>query len=84
MYIDRQGGKIMKKISIVIVVAFLAVAGTLAITNNNSTQAEIGPNTITVKGSVTYPSSEIPDSTAVCALNLSTKHKRNPKLRRIH
>ena len=65
----------MKKISIVIVVAFLAVAGTLAITNNNSTQAEIGPNTITVKGTVTYPSSGIPDSTVICALNLSTKQE---------
>ena len=65
----------MKKISIVIVVAFLAVAGTLAITNNNSTQAEIGTNTITVKGTVTYTSSGIPDSTVICALNLSTKQE---------
>jgi hypothetical protein len=65
----------MKKISIIISVAVLAVIGTLALTNDNSTQAEIDPNTITVKGSVTYPSEAFPDSFAVCALNLSTKQE---------
>jgi hypothetical protein len=65
----------MKKISIIITVAMLAVIGTLALTNDNSTQAQIDPNTITVKGSVSYPSEAFPDSFAVCALNLSTKQE---------